>query len=312
MGELRTGVGRIVWGHPCKAQTKKDQRTNQPVLKDGQPIQQWVFGVAFPKAEFQATIWPAMAAEAATGYPQGVPQGFSWKYKDGDGVDKQGKPYNTREGYAGCYVLTISTEAFAPPVFRFANGGYVQMQANELKTGDYVALALNVKVNVPKNASHTPGLYINPVAVEFVGFGQEIVATADPMALFGGRQHQLPPGASMTPLAPATGVGMPGTAGPLPGAPGAMAPIQPAMSPPPGAPTAYPSNVGVPGYAAPTTAPGYPPPGAGQIAPPVAPMAPAAPGYPPAHDFVHAAPGMPSAPVGPGGMPPMPGMMPPR
>lgn len=314
MAELKTGVGRMVFGHPMKAVARKDKE-NKPILRDGQPVMQWVFGIAFPKAMFNSEIWPVLAAEAATGFPNGVPQGFSWKFRDGDGVDRNGKPYNLREGYAGCYVLTVSTEAFQPPVFRFANGGYVQMAANELKTGDYFALALNAKCNVPKDKTHTPGLYINPVAIEFVGYGSEIITTADPMALFGGRQHQLPPGASLTPIAAQTSVGMPGTGGFAPSAPG-----MPGM--------AYPSQ-GAP------SAGGYAP--------------------PPAHDFVHGpGAGMPGAPamaypsqgaqsagggagnaaypgIMPGmmqqapagqtaptnaypsnGMPPMPGMMPPR
>jgi len=47
--ELHTGMvpGRIVWGNPSKAQLKKSQETKQVILKDGQPVQQWAFGVAY-------------------------------------------------------------------------------------------------------------------------------------------------------------------------------------------------------------------------------------------------------------------------
>lgn len=118
--EIHTGLvpGRIVWGHPAKSKpkTQKNPQTggNEVVIKDGQPVQQWSFGVAFPKDHFQSVIWPAMAQEAATGYPNGVPRNFSWKYVDGDSVDNRGQPYSLREGYAGCIVLAISTEAYAP------------------------------------------------------------------------------------------------------------------------------------------------------------------------------------------------------
>lgn len=200
--EITTPPGRIIWGHPTKARDKINKDTKQKVLKaDGSPAQQWSFGVAFDKATFQSHIWPAMAAEAATAYPQGVPGKFSWKYTDGDSVDGEGKPYNQREGYAGCFVLAISSELMAPPVFKLVNGAYQQLPADGIKCGDYVSLGLNIKVNVPTDRTHTPGLYINPQAVEFVGYGTEIVSqgTADPNAIFKGAQHQLPPGASATP-----------------------------------------------------------------------------------------------------------------
>ena len=208
--EIITGVGRIVWGNPAKPQIKKDPQTKQPVLRDGQQVNQWVFGVAFPKAEFEQMIWPAMAKESAQGYPNGTPQHFAWKYNDGDGVDSNGQPFNSREGYAGHYVLTVSTEAFAPPIYKLMNGAYVQLQPDQIKTGHYVVLALNIVVNVPTNRTHTPSLYINPVAIEHVGYGQEIHNGPDAQQLFGGSQYQLPAGASQTPVA-SGGAGMPGT-----------------------------------------------------------------------------------------------------
>jgi hypothetical protein len=229
-----TPVGRIVWGSPAKAQVKKQQEgpnKGQPVLKDGQPVNQWAFGVAFPKAEFQAMIWPAMSQEAASGYPQGTPPRFAWKYQDGDGIDSNGQPFNKREGYAGCYVLTISSEAFAPPVYKWDGGKYRQLEAHEIKTGDYVSLALKFQVNVPAQGStHTPSLYVNPVAVEHVGYGAEIQNGPDPMALFGGQQRQLPPGASATPVASNNGVSMPGT-GQQMQQPGQMMQPQPGQMP---------------------------------------------------------------------------------
>lgn len=300
MAEVKTGVGRIVWGHPAKAQQKKDVQTKQPIMRDGKPVEQWVFGVAFPKAEFQQLVWPTMAQEAATGYPAGVPPKFSWKYVDGDGVDSTGKPYSTREGYAGHYVLTVSTEAFAPPIYKFQNGGYVQLQADQIKTGDYIVLALNIKVNVPQDRTHTPGLYINPQAIELVGYGTEIQRGIDPNDVFGGQQYQLPPGASTTPIASSpAGVAMPGT---MPGAPAGYPP-----QPQPGA---------MPGY----TPPPQPQPGATVPGYPQQPMQPAPQQMPaPAPDFTgYPQPGaMPGAPAGypqqpapqqmPAGMPGMPG-----
>lgn len=230
--EFNTPVGRIVWGNPSKSTKKTDQKTKQPILRDGKEVEQWVFGVAFPKAEFEQKIWPYMHQEAASVFPHGVPQGFSWKYKDGDSVDKKGKPYAEREGYAGHYVLTVSTEAFAPPIYKFENGSYRQLQPEEIKTGDYVTLALSLKANAPTNPTHTPGIYINPVAVNHVGYGQEIISGgADPEELFGNQPVQLPPGASAMPVASGTNVAMPGTMPQAAPAAGYTQPVQYATTP---------------------------------------------------------------------------------
>ena len=248
--EIITGVGRIVWGNPAKPQIKKDPQTKQPVLRDGQQVNQWVFGVAFPKAEFEQMIWPAMAKESAQGYPNGTPQHFAWKYNDGDGVDSNGQPFNSREGYAGHYVLTVSTEAFAPPIYKLMNGAYVQLQPDQIKTGHYVVLALNIVVNVPTNRTHTPSLYINPVAIEHVGYGQEIHNGPDAQQLFGGSQYQLPAGASQTPVA-SGGAGMPGTGQQPPmGQPAPQQPPmgqQPPQQPPMGQPAPQQPPMGQPG-----------------------------------------------------------------
>lgn len=314
MIEIDTGVGRIVWGHPNKSQHKRDQQNNV-VMKDGKPVEVWNFGLAIPRQHFETVIWPAMSAEAATAFPN-TPPSFSWKFKDGDnGIDRQGKRLSEREGYAGHYVLSISTEAFAPTVVQFnpATGQYRQMSPEEIKCGDYVATKVQLKVNVPTNSSHTPGLYVNPVLIDFAGYGQPIVSAnaPDPNATFGGRTYALPPGASATPIAAAPGFTPPG-AQPMPGAPAPMPGQQP-----------------MPGYPAPQP----------QYAPPAQPMQQPQQPYmpPPAPDFVHGAPQQPAPqyappvqqpqyaqpayapPPMPGqqpapqpGYPPVPGGMPPR
>ena len=238
MTEVSTDVGRIVWGNPAVAQQKRDPKTKAVILgNDGQPIVQWAWGVAFPKQQFQQLIWPTMAAEAAKGYPNGTPQKFAWKYNDGDGIDGDGKPFNTREGYAGCYVLTVSTQAFAPPIWKRENGVYRQIDPKEIKTGDYIAMTLDINLHVPTDRTHTPSLYINPKGIELVGFGKEIVTTADPNAMFGGRTYQLPPEASQTPVYSAGTVGMPGTGGggmpgQMPGGMQQQQPMQPVQQQP--------------------------------------------------------------------------------
>lgn len=251
--------GRIVWGHPGKAQIKKDARTKAPKLdKEGKQVQQWVFGLAIPKQNFFAQCLPFMQQEAATAFPHGVPQNFSWKYKDGDGIDGAGKRYGDREGYAGHCVLTISTEAFAPQLFKFENGVYRQLAPEEMKCGDYVAVKINCKFNGAQSPN-TPGLYINPNGIVHIGYGPEIVSSGqDPEEMFAGYQFTLPAGASATPLMPTAPM------------PGAMMP-QTAPAPQYGAPQGYPPAPAQPAYAPAPVQQAYGVPG----------QAPAPQGYPP-------------------------------
>lgn len=282
-----TSTGRIVWGNPARANKKTDQKTRQPVLRDGKQVEQWAFGLAFPKAEFQQYIMPYLNQEASTLFPQGVPPQFSWKIKDGDSVDRQGKPYSSREGYAGCYVLTISTEAFAPPIFKFENGAFRQLAQNEIKTGDYVAVNLTVKANKPADQQMTPGIYVNPNGIELIGYGHEIVsASADPDELFSGVNRALPPGASAVPVSSAPANVAPPTNYPAPGQqPPQGGPVNvpggyiqtppPAQLPPPaydfvnhaGAPAGYPAPNAAPNAGYPPTMPGHQPMSTGYPAP---------------------------------------------
>lgn len=216
--------GRIVWGHPSKGRPKKDMRTKQPIIKDGQPVQQYVFGLAIEKNTFNQQVLPYLQQEVRTAFPNGVPSNFSWKYKDGDGVDSKGQPFNAREGYAGHAVMTISTEGFAPQVFKSENGAYVQILPEQVKCGDYVAVNVTIKYNGAVSPN-TPGLYVNPNAVVHIGYGTEIVSSGqDPDELFAGMQVVLPPGASATPVM--------GTA-PMPAGMHA-APVNPTTLPPAG------------------------------------------------------------------------------
>lgn len=311
--EITTPVGRIVWGHPTKAKQKIDQDTNQPVFKDGQPVLEWSFGLAIPRAEFEASVWPYMHQEACKGYPSGTfPPKFSWKMTDGDkDIDPKGIPYSQREGHAGHMILAVNTVFQAPGVFKLEGGVYRQMGGDEIKCGDYVRVGINFKVNVPAKVTHTPSLYVNPLAIEFVGYGAEIKTgfVADPKAMFGGQAVALPAGASATPVGGAPAASMPGMGG-MPGAPAAPAPVMappPPVAPPPPAGPQRPTDPthihepGTPGEQWYINGAWMPAPAA--PAQPVAPPPPPAALPPPAAGF-----------ASPGGMPaaPMPGQMPSR
>ena len=212
--EFTTCLGRIVWGHPLKPQNKT--KDNQPVLDDnGQPVKQWAFGVAFPKAEFEAQMWPHFAAEAAKMYPNGAPRNFTYKYKDGDtDLDRNNNPLSAKDGYAGCYIVSFSTELQPPQCYVYQNNAYKQIDENALKTGDYVQVGTNIKVH----AGQTPGLYVNPMTVLLCFEGDAISGgyTADPNATFGAAppQVQMPAGAR------AVGAAAPAQAAPAGSMPG--------------------------------------------------------------------------------------------
>lgn len=192
--------GRIVWGHPSKGRPKKDVRTKQPIIKDGQPVTQYAFGVAIDKNTFAAQVWPQLQAEARAAFPNGAPPNFTYKFKDGDTVDAKGQPYSAREGYAGHCVMTIATEGFAPTVYKQEGGSYRQLSPEEIKCGDFVAVSLTIKYNGAVSPN-TPGLYLNPQGVVLIGYGQEIVSSgADPDELFQGFKPQHFAGMSATPV----------------------------------------------------------------------------------------------------------------
>lgn len=263
--KLLTGVSRVVWGNPTKAQGKTDQRTKQPILRaDGMQAMQWSYGLAIPKTNF-APIWAGMQQVLRELFATGnAPSNFSWKFKDCDAIDDKGKPYSAREGYAGCYVLAISTEVFAPPVVHLVGNTY-HAYTGPFKTGDWIDTELTIKIhganpNAPGSAA---GFYLNPEQIEFVGAGIEIFNGPDALEAFGGVAKALPPGA-----VPA---GMPGSVAPLAGMPG----VAPLALPGAVAPLALPGNptaplaalpgmppvaaLALPGTAYPSSLPGMPP-----------------------------------------------------
>lgn len=204
-------VGRIVWtcGDLFKGKLKTEFNSQKPKLNDqGEQMREYGFGLAVRKEDLQdptrGAIWLAMHEEAYTLYPtRQLPPGFAMKYKDGDtAIDDQGVPYSTREGYAGHIVLSCTT-SLPIKFFRHENGGNI-MISEGIKCGDYVNVQLTVKGH-PAMGQGKPGLYLNPNAVQFLGYGKEIVNTPNGDQIFGLNAPAMPAGASATPLAPNPG-----------------------------------------------------------------------------------------------------------
>ncbi len=288
--------GRIVWTSAktlFEGEPALDQNTKQPRFdKNGKPLLQWGFGLALRKEALTqcgpgqpGEVWAAMHNECFKLFPSAaatgqVPPSFAMKYKDGDGLDHEGKPFSQREGYAGHIVLACTTYQTIQ-FFRFESGQHFQVN-DGIKCGDYVRVQLSVKSH-PAAGTSKAGLYLNPNAVLFLGYGAEIQNKPSAGAIFGFGMPALPPGASATPVGPAGGFIVP-----------------------PGNPTP-------PVVAAPPVMPGYPQPMAptGQIAQP--PAYPSSPAAPPVPHFGVLPPAMQPPPGGmpaPAGYapPPMPGI----
>lgn len=248
--------GRIVWtsGNLFTGRIKTVFGTTQPKLdpKTGEKKTEYGFGLAVPKSVLAQSgpgqpgeIWAALYAEAMTMFPNGqVPPSFAMKFKDGDGLDDEGKPFNLREGYAGHIVLACTTEI---PIkwFRYENGANILINEG-VKCGDYVNAQLTIKAHGAIGAGKA-GLYVNPNAVQFLGYGKEIINMPSGDQIFGQGMPNVPQGASATPLVPQAGFLQP------PGAPVGTFPPQgfgqspmnhggATLSGPPAPTNAFPSN----------------------------------------------------------------------
>lgn len=194
--------GRIVWsvGDLYKGRLATIYQTNQPKLdKQGKQVTEYGFGLAVPKSVLNQVakgqpgeIWAAIHEEAFTVFPsRQIPKNFAMKYKDGDDAEFAGK-----DGYAGHMVFACTTRI---PIKFFKNENNQNFQINEgIKCGDYVNVQLTVKAHV---GDGNPGLYLNPAAVQFLGFGKEIINAPSGDQIFGQTAPAIPAGASAVPIA---------------------------------------------------------------------------------------------------------------
>lgn len=207
--------GRIVWksGDLFKGQPQTVYGSQTPKLdKNGKQAIQYGFGLAVPKMkdgqqnQQLMDFMQAMQGEALKVYPTGhIPPSFAYKFKDGDtAIDEKGVPYNQRPGYAGCIVFSLTTQM---PInwFRYESGKNIMINEG-VKCGDYVRTQVTMKAH-PSEGSGKAGMYLNPNAVQLIGYGEEIVSRGNAMladgdAIFGAAAPVTPPGASSQPVAP--------------------------------------------------------------------------------------------------------------
>lgn len=158
-----TPPGRIVGGSLSVAQTKGHEGQELATPK-------WVVMLALPKghpgtAELIAKI-KRVGAEGFVGAlaPQLQRPDFAWKIIDGDSAipNQRSIAPNTREGYPGHFVLTLTT------TFAFQTCGENPnelINAAAVQNGSWVRIAGDVKAN---GSDVKPGVYLNLKAAQFV------------------------------------------------------------------------------------------------------------------------------------------------
>ncbi len=279
-----TPVGRLVQGDCFEAQTK-DQAGVPLTIKTGpnagQPTQKYFIAVAFKKTDPETIAlkaqWDRKAREefpALFPNPSGpcVNPNFSDKITDGDGIDQNGKPNNTKDGFAGCWVFRFSS-SFPPECY--ARGAYNPatdlLKPGQIPRGHHIRVSGTISGNQPSNK---PGLYVNLGMIEWNSIGDLITSGPSASDVFGGGAAAVPPAgpvmlaaAGATPYAAYIAAGWTDAA--LIAAQ-MMAPPAAAVAPPPAPPAA----VAPPPPPAP-----LPPGGSAPPPPPPAQIAPAAPGY---------------------------------
>lgn len=275
---LISPVGRIIWGSVSELNTRDITGKPEPDVEK----HAYTFGLAIRKDDPGiGALLQAFYQQALAGYPnnqmmanriaQEWQSGFAgvafrFKVKDGDRpLQRTGKPDDNARG---CWVISCKTKI---PI-KCANAQNVEIDPKTVERGYFVDVALSIAVN--EKTDNTAGLYVNPMVVRLLAFGEKIMGGISIEDAFAGHAAptQLPPGASATPVAPAGGIpGLPGF--PQAGAPQAMpqfgAPAAPMNNGPTAPNSAYPSNQGempgfpggsvqFPGGPALTTAPGFP------------------------------------------------------
>lgn len=218
----------------------------------GQPTKRSFIAVAIPKTPGM-THWATepwgvgIWALGHASFPKGEAQApsFAWKVEDGDSQvpNKKGRKNCDSEGFPGNWVINISS-SFLPKIVT-AHGDPFETPG-AVKLGYWVRAIVRVQGN--GQAGGNAGIYINPVAVVYVGIDKEIQTGPNVKAL----------------LAAAGGYALPAhvQAAPVSVPAGSVSP------PPPGAPASPPPPAGTAAAPPPpAAAPASPPPPSTPVAP---------------------------------------------
>jgi hypothetical protein len=209
MTEILLPVGRMIGGSMYKPQPRTGN-DGKPIVntRTGEVEQSYSFGLAIPKnpgeASWSQTAWGATIRKIGDdAYPgQSQSPTFAWKITDGDSVipNKKNRRPCDQDGYPGNWILWFS-QAWAPKLVN-ANGTVELTEDGAIVPGYFIEVYCNAVANKPRpGASHTPGIYLNPMAVALAAYGQRIESSSvDTVAVgFGAKAAALPVGASTTP-----------------------------------------------------------------------------------------------------------------
>lgn len=215
MVEITFPVGRLVNGHPMVSNTKKDERGNVKMQKDGTTPQiNFYSGLAIQKkgeTDWRQTEWGQLIQqEALRCFPNGETQSphFAWKVEDGDSTipNKKGKIPNQREGWPGHWIVHISN---GYPFSCYHWGKYNPYESiqnkDEIKSGDYGIFIVDVVGNNTNGKQQTDGVYINPQCFILYQAGQRIVSAneVNPAEALAGYQPVMPANAQIDSNIPA-------------------------------------------------------------------------------------------------------------
>lgn len=201
MTQILFPVGRMISGSVYKPVIETDN-FNKPKLKDdGTPKTAFTFGVAIKKAgeqHWSQTPWGQLVLPiAAAAFPQQYQlPSFAWKIKDGDSniPNKNGKMMRDMDGASGHWVVFFK-QTWAPKLV--TDKGTIQLTEPEAVVPGYY---IEVLADVTPNTGPSPGLYMNPMAVNRVAYGERIATASVDTTSVGFGQSALPAGASLTPV----------------------------------------------------------------------------------------------------------------
>ena len=238
-------VGRMIGGSVYKPFPVLDNFKKPKLAADGTPRTEFNLGVAIPKAgeqHWSQTAWgKQVLAVGAAAHPQQYQlPSYAWKIVDGDSTvpNKAGRRPCDQEGNPGHWVVWFK-QTWAPKLV--TDKGQVQLiEPDQIVPGYYIEVFADV---VGNGNSPTPGVYLNPQAVNRVAFGERLSTASVDTTAVGFGAGPLPAGASTAPVgggfnpAPATPAIVPNPAflaPPAPPAPPAVV-APPVVTPPPAA-----------------------------------------------------------------------------
>lgn len=191
-------TGRLVMG--SLTERADTDYYGKPIPEDKRAL---FFGVAVPKNSPNVqnlinSLWQMAATDYASAplVMQQINQGlqakdFAWKIQDGDVAThdrKTGKLRDIPDYMKGCWIFKFST-LYA---FDACDAAGNQIGLADIKRGDYVDVMFNSSVNGA--VDDTAGIYLNPVAICRVRYGDPIASGVNAASVFAGRQHTLPAG----------------------------------------------------------------------------------------------------------------------